>query len=362
MASGALPRSGERWERGAAGETARARAARGGEVGVPRVGFAGVGWIGRHRMEAIVEAGPVQVAAIVDPDPAATSAASALAPSAAIVDSFERLLDLELDGVVIATPSAAHAEQATAALERGAAVFCQKPLGRTAAETEAVVSAARTADRLLGVDLCYRRTAAMERVREAVVAGELGRVHAADLTFHNAYGPDRSWFYDPGLAGGGCLVDLGTHLVDLALWVLGFPSVDRISSRLYHRGRLVRPSDQVAEDHALVELGLDGGATVRIACSWNLHAGRDAVIEAAFYGDEGGAAMRNVAGSFYDFTADLYRGTSARRLADPPDAWGGRTIVGWAKSLARGHGFDPDIGQAIDVARVLDRVYERCAY
>jgi len=81
---------------------------------------------------------------------------------------------------VIATPSALHAEQSFRALERGAAVFCQKPLGRTAAEARSVVDAARAADRLLAVDLSYRFTDGMRRIREVVRSGELGRLFAGE--------------------------------------------------------------------------------------------------------------------------------------------------------------------------------------
>ena len=191
----------------------------------PRLGFLGVGWIGRHRMQAILETGAVEIAAIADPSPEMAAEAGRLAPNATLVPTLDDLLDAGVDGVVIATPSALHAEQSIRALERGAAVFCQKPLGRTAAETRAVVDAARAADRLLGVDLSYRFTAGMRRIREVVRSGALGRVYAADLVFHNAYGPDKPWFYDPALSGGGCVMDLGVHLVDLALWTLGFPGL-----------------------------------------------------------------------------------------------------------------------------------------
>jgi len=158
-----------------------------------------------------------QAAAIADPSPECAAEAAALAPGAEVVGDLDSMLALDLDGVVIATPSALHAEQSIQALERGAAVFCQKPLGRTAAEARAVVDAARAADRLLAVDLSYRFTKGMQRIREGVVSGELGRVYAVDLVFHNAYGPDKPWFYDPALSGGGCVMDLGVHLVDLAL-------------------------------------------------------------------------------------------------------------------------------------------------
>jgi len=101
-----------------------------------KVGFLGVGWIGRHRMEAMLSQGAVEAAAIADPSAECAAAARALAPDAAMVAGLEEMLALGLDGVVIATPSALHAEQSIQALEAGAAVFCQKPLGRTADEVE----------------------------------------------------------------------------------------------------------------------------------------------------------------------------------------------------------------------------------
>ena len=285
--------------------------------------------------------------------------APAIAPGAATVDSLDALLALDLDGVVIATPSALHAAQAVAALERGAAVFCQKPLARTEAETRRVVDAARAADRLLGVDLSYRETAAMRAVRGVVGGGEIGRVYAVDLTFHNAYGPDKGWFYDPALAGGGCVVDLGIHLVDLVLWTLGWPALRGASARLYSKGAPLADPSWTVEDYAVATLDLGEDVTVRLACSWHLSAGQDAVIGAAFYGERGGAAMRNVNGSFYDFVAERYEGTRRTVLAEPPDAWGGRAAVAWARRLAAGGRFDVEAERLVEVAAALDAVYGR---
>jgi predicted dehydrogenase len=267
-------------------------------------------------------------------------------------------LDLPLAGLVIATPSALHARQSIMALERGVAVFCQKPLGRTALEAGAVVAAARRADRLLGVDLSYRFTRAMGRVRELVAGGELGEVFAADLVFHNAYGPDKPWFYDPALSGGGCVMDLGVHLADLALWTLGFPEVARITSSLMSAGRPWRRGSAGVEDYAVAALNLADGAVIRLACSWRLHAGRDAEISATFHGRDGGAAMRNVGGSFYDFVAERFRGRERQTLVSPPDEWGGRAAADWARRLARGERFDPAADRFTEVARVLDGIYQ----
>lgn len=325
----------------------------------PRIGFLGVGWIGRHRMEAILAEGRVEAAAVADPSPEMVAEALKLAPEAEAAGSLDALLDCDLDGLVIATPSALHAEQSIQALERGVAVFCQKPLGRTTSEVSAVVDAARAADRLLGVDLSYRHTAGMRQIRELVRGGELGRVFGVDLLFHNAYGPDKPWFYDPKLSGGGCVMDLGVHLVDLALWTLDFPALARVHSCLYAGGAPLQGRTDAVEDYAVATLELEDGCVVRLACSWRLNAGQDAVIEAAFYGDQGGAALRNQNGSFYDFAAERFRGTSRETLALPPDAWGGRAAADWAARLASGEGFDPACERLVDVAEALDRIYGR---
>lgn len=285
--------------------------------------------------------------------------AAAELASCPLVDSLDELLELELDGLVIATPSALHADQATSALERRIAVFCQKPLGRTAAETARVVATARSVDRLLGVDLSYRFVEGVRRIRELVRSGELGPIHAADLVFHNAYGPDKPWFHDPALSGGGCVMDLGIHLVDLALWTLDQGPVTHVSSRLFAQGEPLGARPGRVEDYAVAELELEGGAVVRLACSWNLPVGCDAVIQASFFGGRGGAMLRNVGGSFYDFAAERFRGTSRELLCGPPDDWGGRALVDWARRLAWGSGFDPATEQLIEVADVLDRIYGR---
>ena len=324
----------------------------------PRLGFLGVGWIGRNRMEAMLASGTIEVAAIADALPGNSADAARLAPGAARVDSFDALLEQDLDGIVIATPSALHAEQAIRALERGLPVFCQKPLGRSMAEVQAVIDAARAADRLLGVDLSYRGTAGMRALRECIREGQLGHVHAVDLTFHNAYGPDKTWFYDPRQSGGGCMMDLGVHLIDLALWALDFPEVEGVDAALFSQGQPLRDRATQVEDLGLATLRLAGGRIVRLACSWNLHAGQDAVILADFHGRSAGAAFRNVGGSFYDFRAELFHGTVREIVMEPGDPWGGQMAADWAAQLSRSPRFDPASEQVARVAQALDAIYD----
>jgi predicted dehydrogenase len=310
-------------------------------------------------MEAVAKSGLAELAAIADASRDMAARAGAIAPKAAVKLSLAELLELNLDGVVIATPSACHAEQTIAALESGLAVFCQKPLARTGDETRSVVGAARRSDRLLGVDLSYRQITGVRQIRELIRTGDLGQVYAVEMSFHNAYGPDKAWFYDAKLSGGGCVIDLGTHLIDLVLWMLDFPEVLNLTSRLFARGQPWGSDSGSVEDYAVARLDLEGGAVVQLGCSWNLPAGREAIIQGTFYGTRGGASFQNVNGSFYEFSAERLRGTTRETLSAGLEDWGGRAVVAWAGKLASGRGYDREIEDVIRVADVVDGIYGR---
>jgi predicted dehydrogenase len=324
---------------------------------VPRLGFLGVGWIGRNRLEVIAHSGLADIAVIYDTSPELLQQSLVLAPGAKPVSSYDELLSADIDGVIIATPSAQHAEQSLRALERGLPVFCQKPLGRNANETRSVVEAAKKANCLLAIDLAYRFTAALQAIHSVISSGELGDIYAVNLVFHNAYGPDKEWFYDRALSGGGCVMDLGIHLIDAALWMLGFPAVLRVNSRLYTRGRQWNRQSNAVEDYAIAQIDTAPGTTVNMQCSWRLSVGQDCIISAEFFGARGGAAFRNVNGSFYDFVAERYEGTKRIPLVSAPDNWSGRAALEWLKRLQAAEHFRGN-EELVRVAEVLDAIYK----
>jgi predicted dehydrogenase len=328
----------------------------------PRLGFVGIGWIGANRLRYVAHSGCAQIVALTDVHAEAARAAArdlAILATPPTVCSFEELLDSELDGVVIATPNADHLPLCLAALERDLAVFCQKPLGRTAREVERIIARARERDRLLAVDFCYRHVAGVPALKDMIRNGAIGRVYAADLTFHNAYGPDKPWFFDAHKVGGGCFMDLGIHLIDLLLWATGYPHLKQISAQLYRDGDRLAPPIQDFENYATAELSFADGLTARLACSWHLPAGQDAVIEASFFGTKGALRLRNVEGSFYDFVVEHCQGTRRSLLAPPSRDWGGTAICNWAKQLASSPRFDSRAESVAAVHRILDEIYGR---
>jgi predicted dehydrogenase len=316
-----------------------------------RLGFIGLGWIGRKRLDAIASEPGIEVAALADASAERLDDVARSYPHAHRTRSIAGLLDAGVDGVVIATPNGAHANQALECLDRGIPVFCQKPLATTADATHRVIDAAREANRLLGIDFCYRHVNGMHELKQNITDGQLGEVISIDLKFHNAYGPDKQWCFDRALAGGGCLLDLGVHLLDLALWLQGFPSLSLVTSRRFSQGREVA-GDEI-EDQAYAELRQQNGAIVRLACSWHAPIGCGAIIEATLLGTQGGALWRNVSGSFYDFELLGCRGDRREVLASGPDEWGSRALHTWVQRLAVDRSFDP---QAIGIAHSADLI------
>jgi len=316
------------------------------------------------RLQALAAAGAAEVAALCEAAPARLAETGDAHPQAARFaepgELLERAAELELDGIVIATPNSLHAPQTVAALERGLAVFCQKPLALDAGEARRMVAAARTADRLLGVDYSYRFTDGARELRRRIAAGELGRVFSLELVFHNAYGPDKPWCFDPRLAGGGALMDLGVHLIDLALWLLDDPPVRGARGAVFRQGERLSGAGVDDFASAAIDLGSDlGGAVASLAVSWNAHAGRDCVIRVAAFGTAGGAEFRNVDGSFYDFELARFNGRAGEVVVRESRDWLGRAILDWTRRLAESNRFDPEIERSVRVSEVVDAVYGR---
>jgi len=321
----------------------------------PRLGFVGLGWIGAMRLEAVAGmSGGAEVVAICDASPGRLESTARNHAGAACFQSYEDMMSraagLRLDGVVIATPNALHAPQALAALDRGLAVFCQQPLALDAATARSLVDAARQAGRRLAVDDAYRFTAGARCLRELIAGGALGRVLFLDAAFHNAFGPDKPWCFDPELSGGGALIDQGVHLIDLAFWLLGEPEVRSVT------GSLARGAAAV-EDFASARIEMAGGAVMSLAASWHAHAGQDCVIRSQVFGTAGGADFRNVAGSFYDFELARFDGSGTTIETRESRGWINQAVLHWVERLGVDPGFDPAVERSVAVSAVVDAVY-----
>jgi predicted dehydrogenase len=187
----------------------------------PRVALLGCGTIASAvHLRALARSRRGELVGVADPDPAARDRARRATRVPVVPDPGELLARPDVDAVVICAPSAAHAALAAAAAEAGKHVYIEKPLATTLADGERVRDAVLDAGVVAVVGFNRRCHPIYRAAREAVAAGVLGRVLAAQTVFDEpAHAGEPAWRRDPE-AGGGLLADLGSHHFDLARWLL----------------------------------------------------------------------------------------------------------------------------------------------
>lgn len=181
------------------------------------------------------------------------------------VDSFDAILEDEsINCVYVASPNFLHAQQTIAAAQRGKHVFCQKPMARTAAEARPMVEACRKGGVQLGVGFCYRYAGAIEKIKELIREGAIGTPTLLTTEFHLGYTKDNiAWRCDPKLSGGGPLMDLAPHLVDLTRFIME----DEFVSVFSHVDPMM--TDEDVEEDTIALLRFKGGAKAVIDCTFN---------------------------------------------------------------------------------------------
>jgi predicted dehydrogenase len=328
----------------------------------PHLGFLGADWQGLSRIETIVQSGIAEVVAVAEPSDQQRDYAEMIAPNAQMTASFNDLVRSKIDGIIISNPNLLSTGQLITLLEKGTAVFSDKPFGRTQAEMEQIVRAARKANRLLSVDFSYRYTSAMQAARQAVQSGELGKIYAVNLTFHNAFEPN-TWFHSGKISRNtphseGCVTDLGSSLIDMALWALDFPKVAHVNSRLYAKGQPIKAGNAKAEDFATAQIVLENDTVMQMSCGWNLSTGCDSILRADFYGTRGGVSFHNMDGSFHNFIADRFYGSRRETMIAPLEQWDGRALMEWVRRISMGGRYNPEADRYVDVATALEAVYK----
>jgi predicted dehydrogenase len=256
------------------------------------LGFAGVGWLGESLIKELSSRPGLELTGVQDARLELAREVSARYGNPWFGQRFEDLLLLPaVEVVVICTPNALHVPQATQALHAAKHVLVQKPLALSYPDAAAIIDLARDTGRLLFVDYSYRFLDTIEALREALAGN--GRVHAVRAEFHNIYGPgaEKTWFFDRQLSGGGALLDLGVHLLDLALWLLQPVEVTLEHAEL-ERGQIERAAE--------LRVRLEDNVPFDLAVSWNAPLA-ETRIAFEVDGDRGRVRWENVDGSFFRF-------------------------------------------------------------
>lgn len=304
------------------------------------LGFIGLGHIGLARLEAAASLLNTRFLA-TDIHQGQLDRAQKFLPTVVCLDDITEMLDVgKPEAVVVSTPNFLHAPQCISILDAGIPVFCQKPLGRNLDETRAIFSKACEMDLSLGVDFTYRHSC-FRHLKPIRDKGDIGDILAIELVFHNAYDPEKEWFYNKKLSGGGCLLDLGIHLLDMLLWLTDYPPLRVERALPYSNGR--RTDKLQVEDFAWVNLSLQEIIPVSLSCSWKSSPGAGAVIRFYVMGSKEALLFRNVNGSFYEFETLRFTGDKTETIAVNRGSWGGGAIGTWPSRLNTCKNFDNEI-------------------
>jgi len=276
-----------------------------------RVGVIGLG-IGRSHIKGYRSHPAAEVVAVADPnkDRLQTVADEYKVPKRYL--SAREMLDKEgLDVVSIATPNKFHKPLTLAAFRAGCHVLCEKPMAMSAAEGREMMAASQKAKKRLMINFSLRFTEQSWALKKQVESGILGDIYFARTVWHRRRGMPGfgGWFGQKTLAGGGPLIDLGVHRLDLALWLMNYPKPEWVMGSAYNKiaaplAKKERKQFDV-EDLAAGFIKFRNGATLEIEASWAANIAEREFMETRLYGTKGGLVQRNI-GEGYNFEAEIY--------------------------------------------------------
>ncbi len=254
-----------------------------------RVAIVGAGHVAQVAHIPAYRANPdVELVAIVDYDAVkAKRIKEQFGFKAAYDDINDMLKKSDVDAVDICTPNYLHAPMAIAALRSGRDVLCEKPMARNAKEAQQMVDAADTHDRILMVAMNNRFRDDAQMLQKFVAANELGEIQIVKAGWlrRATDWKDRAWFTEQKKSGGGALLDLGTPLVDLSMWITALQPSAAVSCAVYGK----KGKDGV-EDSGCAMIRFEGGACLMLEVNWNLRDERD-VVYLQVYGSKGAGVL-----------------------------------------------------------------------
>jgi predicted dehydrogenase len=235
------------------------------------LGVIGLGFIGKVHLRNCLNLKSVRVVAAADTSKKALNYAKAFEVKQLFTDYRELLKLKDLDAVIISLPNYLHAESAISAMEEGKHVFLEKPLARNPEEGREIVSAAEKNGVKFMVGYPFRFATEFVDLKKRVKSGVLGDIqlaYAVDVAsgpfFHRAEStmprPVPEWWLNKELTGGGALIDLGCHMINLLRWYLG--EVSDVRARLGYRFNFD------FEDHATCLIDFENGASAVVNVGW----------------------------------------------------------------------------------------------
>jgi len=273
--------------------------------GKVRVGIVGVGAIGQWHVQAFTNVANAEVVMICDQSKEWVEHCKMQWGTKWACTCWEDVVACdEVDAVSVCLPTVFHHTVTVAALKAGKHVLCEKPMAVNADAAREMADAAKSSGKTLMISYNQRFGSDVRFLKQYIDAGNLGEVYLVRTAWRRAMGClpsptmdratgaySRNWFNEKAM-GGGVGSDLGSHIVDLAMWFMGFPKVKEVCGAAYTKflpeflkGKGVA-SD--ADDHTVGFAKFENGASMQIEASFGSYVETEKIVQ-AIYGDKGGA-------------------------------------------------------------------------
>ncbi len=336
------------------------------------IGVIGTGAIARSHLDAYADNSEAELIAVSDINlDRARSVAEKYGAPRAYSDPNQLLADPGIDAVSVCTWNDSHAKWAVAALRAGKHVLVEKPMSRTYAEAAELEREVAATDRILQVGFVRRHSPNAKVLKTFIDNGDLGDIYYARASFIGRVGNPGGWFANKSISGGGPLIDLGVHVVDLCWYLMGSPAAITVSANSYtvlgDRANITttprwKVSDADAtsntvEDMVNALVRFENGASLLVETSYSLHATKNS-LGVSVFGDKGGADLEpklEIATEKYGSIVNLIPQISSPTFESEP-AFANEignfidAIQGRAESIA-------PVSHGAEIARILETIY-----
>ncbi len=275
------------------------------------IGIIGLGAMGPSHAKTCASLPDVHLKAISDISPERLKTVAAdLNVQEQYQDGFEMIEKANLDAVIIALPNHLHAKFSIKALQNGLHVLVEKPIATNVAEAEAIIKASCEANKTLMINFNQRFKPLHLAARDIIATGKLGEIYYAKTKWLRRKGIP--WWYEAGgkgalsteIAGGGPLIDLGIHQLDLALSMMGFPEVVSVDGTTFYglgkkQGEL-KKINYALEDAGVALIRFKNNQMLFLEASWTMHCKNKDVQETILYGDKGGMRLADTVEIYFE--------------------------------------------------------------
>ena len=278
-----------------------------------------------------------------------------------VFSDYEKLAAMdELDAVSVCTPNNFHAGPTIAALNAGKHVICEKPIAANAIDGQAMVDAQKASGKVLQIGLQSRFRAEARTLRKLYDEGFFGDIYYARAMAMRRRGvPASPSFLSKAIAGGGPLIDIGVHILDVLLWMIGCPkpveAFGMAVTKFGHKKDVINPwgkwnpEDFEVEDFAMGTIRFEGGLTVTLETAWASHI--DNIGGTFFMGDLAGATYEPL---------QIYRDKKDEMVNETPKLLTGllSEFESFHKAVREGLPSPVPAEEVLNVAKIFDALYE----